>query len=446
MKAVGLCVVLGCLGLVVQCLQCSRPEYGKFWHVTDFHYDHTYLTSQLSCNAPVNNPAPLGNYWCDAPWQLVTAAIDAMATYPEDVDFVLWTGDTVAHISNDNLTESINMDVLHNLTQAIASRFPRTPVFAAFGNHDYYPASQFPAVTSFIYNHTAEMWREWIGEEEQMENFRKGGYYTRLIPTQSCQTLRMVVLNTNLYYTSDKATTGMKDPTGQLRWFRSVLDSARSQDEKVIVAAHIPPGVHTPRGVLWYQEEFVAPFNALLRNYSDIIKAMHFGHDHYDGFKVFYDHQGAPAIPLFVAPSVTPWRFKLPSGEIGAPHNPSVRLVTYDRHTGDHLNVEQFRLDLPIFAQGNDANFTLLYSFTQHYKVHDISATSLDKLIHRMMSSTEGDTLLNDYFRFASAGAEDKEGCDQVCKRKILCGFRHYTRADYDHCVNQGADVNAPVG
>ncbi|XP_076437430.1 acid sphingomyelinase-like phosphodiesterase 3b [Babylonia areolata] len=447
MRVVWLCfaVCLGSVSVLSQ-LQCSRPDcYGKFWHVTDFHYDHTYTSSQLSCNARVDRPAALGDYWCDSPWALVTAAIDAMATYPEEVDFVLWTGDTVAHISNDNLTTTINMDVLQNLTNAMTRAFPHTPVFAAFGNHDYYPASQFPAVPSLIYNTTADMWRDWIGEEEQMANFRKGGYYTRLIPS-SGHKLRMVVLNTNLYYTSDKATLGIHDPTGQLHWLGTVLARARNQHEKVILAAHIPPGVHTPRGVHWYQEEFVGPITKVLRDYADVIKAMHFGHDHYDGFKVFYDHKGMPAIPLFVAPSVTPWRFKLPSGEVGPPHNPAIRLVTYDRQTGDHVNVEQYRLDLPLFGQGQEANFTLLYSFTEHYRLHDVSAASLHKLVTRMASSSEGDALLNDYFRFAAAGADGNDRCDQVCKRKILCGFGHYTRADYSHCLNHGGDTVVPVG
>lgn len=438
MRAGGLCFVL-CF-VLAQSSQCSRPNYGKFWHVTDFHYDHTYMTSQLSCNARVDSPAPLGNYWCDSPWQLVTQTIDAMATYPQDVDFVLWTGDTVAHISNDQLTESINMDLIQNLTNAIRQRFPYTPVYPAFGNHDYYPTSQFPAISNYIYNHTAHLWRDWIIEEEQLKNFRKGGYYTRLIQSSGGR-LRMVVLNTNLYYISDKATPGMHDPTGQLHWFQSVLVHARNHGEKVILAAHIPPGVHTPRGVLWYQEEFVEPFSKLLRDYSDVIKAMHFGHDHYDGFKVFYDHYGTPLIPLFVAPSVTPWRFKLPTGEIGPPHNPAIRLVTYDRDTGDHVNIEQFRLDLPIFNQRQEANFTLLYSFTEHYKLHDISATSLNKLITRMKSPAEGDALLNDYFRFSSAGAQAVEGCDHFCKKKILCGFQHYTQTDYDDCVHNDAGV-----
>lgn len=75
------------------------------------------------------------------------------------------------------------------------------------------------------------------------------------------------------------------------------------------------------------------------------------------------------AVPMFVAPSVTPWRFKLPDGRVGPPHDPSVRLVYYDTTTGKHLDVVQFRLNLtdanaqsPLTSGGN---FTQLYKFTE---------------------------------------------------------------------------------
>ena len=61
---------------------------------------------------------------------------------------------------------------------------------------------------------------------------------------------------------------------------------------QVIVAAHIPPGIHTPRGVQWYQETFSQHLISIFKDFADIIKAMHFGHDHYDGFKVLNDNNG----------------------------------------------------------------------------------------------------------------------------------------------------------
>ncbi|XP_076438432.1 LOW QUALITY PROTEIN: acid sphingomyelinase-like phosphodiesterase 3b [Babylonia areolata] len=417
---------------------------GKFWHVTDFHYDHTYWTSQLSCNANVSDPGALGDYWCDSPWSLVFKAVQAMVTHYQDVDFLIWTGDTVAHISDDHLSVDQNLDILQNITRLLQTAFPDKTVYASYGNHDYYPANQFPdldvdSLDSLIYNRTAEMWKDWIGDSAQLDTFRLGGYYTGLVSPK----LRVVCLNTNLYYTSNKQTPGTQDPSDQMRWLRGVLQGARNASQKVIITAHIPPGVHTPTRVVWYQMEFQTPIISMLQDFTDVIVAMHFGHDHHDGFKVFYDKQGRAAVPLFVAPSVTPWRYKLKNGITGPAHNPSLRLVTYDRDTGRHLDIQQLWLDLPNSPR-NDT-FQQLYTFTQHYKVPDISAQSLDQLVTRMGSDEEGTKLLQDYYKFSVAGA-DQEGktCDKKCQGTFLCGFKHYELTSFDKCVEDYTTSSSP--
>ena len=95
-----------------------------------------------------------------------------------DADFdeplPLYPRDTVAHISDDDLNVTINMDILKNITTALKDAFPDKKVYASFGNHDYYPSDQFPDFNNIIYNRTAEMWESWIEEPEQMANFRKG--------------------------------------------------------------------------------------------------------------------------------------------------------------------------------------------------------------------------------------------------------------------------------
>lgn len=435
--------LLLCVATQTTAVRSAEKQYGHFWHVTDFHYDHTYKTSQpLSCNANVTSLPALGSYWCDATWDLVTTAVGHMTNARRDVDFVLWTGDTVAHISDKNLSIVINLDIMKNITDVLMAAFNGTPIFSAFGNHDYYPANQFPAnvsagLASALYNQTAEMWRKWIEEEDQILNFKKGGYYTRTLPPfNSPATLRMVVLNTNLYYTSNKQTAGESDPANQMSWLNDTLLQARRQGQKVIVAAHIPPGIHTPRGVQWYQEDFVQPLNTILKGFSDVIVAMHFGHDHHDGFKVFPDSSGQAAIPLFVAPSVTPWRFKLSPENVGPAHNPALRLVTYDRDTGSHVNIDQYYLDMAAVARGATAGFEKLYSFTEHYKVSDLSAASIDNIITRMRNEKAGSAPLRDsYFRFSLSGATDDKGCDESCQRNILCGFKQFTKTEYDQCL-----------
>ena len=56
-----------------------------------------------------------------------------------------------------------------------------------------------------------------------------GGYYT-VFTTHG---LRIVALNTNLYYTSNKATQNSKDPGDQLLWLNKTLEKAEVAKEKV---------------------------------------------------------------------------------------------------------------------------------------------------------------------------------------------------------------------
>lgn len=56
-----------------------------------------------------------------------------------------------------------------------------------------------------------------------------GGYYT----VNTTHGLRIIALNTNLYYTSNKATKDSPDPGQQLAWLNATLDTATADGEKV---------------------------------------------------------------------------------------------------------------------------------------------------------------------------------------------------------------------
>lgn len=62
--------------------------------------------------------------------------------------------------------------------------------------------------------------------------------------------------------------------------------------KQVIVTGHVPPGMAPPLGTRWMYEDFHQKLNSILYKYSNIIIGMHFGHEHNDNFRVFYDEQG----------------------------------------------------------------------------------------------------------------------------------------------------------
>lgn len=58
------------------------------------------------------------------------------------------------------------------------------------------------------------------------------------------------------------------------------------------MTGHVPPGMAPPLGNRWMYEDFHQKLNSILYKYSNIIIGMHFGHEHNDNFRVFYDEQG----------------------------------------------------------------------------------------------------------------------------------------------------------
>jgi len=80
-------------------LLCPPALAGRFWHLTDMHWDPGYeaaLAAGRRCpsgsSEAVPEAGPWGSYLCDAPWGLLSSAVSAMHRLLPRPDFVLWTG------------------------------------------------------------------------------------------------------------------------------------------------------------------------------------------------------------------------------------------------------------------------------------------------------------------------------------------------------------------
>ncbi|XP_061175715.1 acid sphingomyelinase-like phosphodiesterase 3b [Saccostrea echinata] len=421
-----------CIFLLLSKETTVYANEGWFLHVTDFHWDYTYGTQDWSCNDNVNNHGLYGDYWCDSPWTLIKSAVEAMknATKEGQADFILWTGDNVLHVGNDKVNLDIHDQILGNLTDLLQNSFPTVPVYATYGNHDYYPHNQFPPHNNELYNRTLAQWKSWINDVQQEDNFRKGAYYT----VKASSGIRILALNTNLYYTSDKITAGIPDPADQFAWMEEVLNTSRANNEKVLVTGHVPPGMAPPLGTRWMYEEFHKKFNNILLKYSDVITGLHFGHEHNDNLRVFYDEKDKPVLSLFMAPSVTPWRFKIP-GVTGKAHNPGFRMIKYDQSTGRYLDLIQYYMDLPESNRLQNPVWKTEYTATTDMSIPDITPGSIDRFIKRM-ADPDGEEFKKFYrWRFLSADHSSIGECDRSCHAIMHCNFVHSSKSKYDFCV-----------
>ncbi|XP_046991742.1 acid sphingomyelinase-like phosphodiesterase 3b [Schistocerca americana] len=98
-------LVAGAALLLVLLCPASHAKIGYFWHITDIHYDPKYDRNgdpKSNCwrsdtgragGVGGASPGQLGDYRCDAPWDLVESAVRAMKSkHGDNIDFILWTG------------------------------------------------------------------------------------------------------------------------------------------------------------------------------------------------------------------------------------------------------------------------------------------------------------------------------------------------------------------
>lgn len=148
------------------------------------------------CHEPTGGPArdPAGKFGdgrCDSPRALVDSLLNRAAK--EEIDWILWTGDDIPHLTDQDLNREWVLDTVTELTSDIATYWPNKPVVPVLGNHDMYPAHHLPGGPSWIYERLSSdvLWGQWLSDEA-LSTFRKGGFYV----SQPVDGFSVIVLNT----------------------------------------------------------------------------------------------------------------------------------------------------------------------------------------------------------------------------------------------------------
>lgn len=411
-------------------------DIGSFWHITDVHYDPTVYTTQESCRpklVPVN-VGVYGDYKCDSPWSLINSSVQAMKQIEPNPDFILWTGDNTPHLRDYSTgTEQKIIDVVTKVTDLLMAVFPQTTFYSTLGNHDYHPDNQFPGKSNNIYNAIADKWGPWLNTTEADSLFRKGAYYSLLIKPG----FRIIVLNTNLYYRSNKVSENDPDPGKQFKYLEDTLEAARKNKEKVYITAHIAPGLYDRGQDGPFRNDMNTKYNNLMLKYDDIILAMIYGHKHLDGFRIYYKN-GQPVNAFFLTPSVTPW---VSESMYDQAHNPAIRLFKYRRDTMELLDIWQYYLNLPDANQAKIANWVLEYKMTEAYGIDNISAENMDKVLKSF--EEPGSATFKKYVDFNTVSAKDKtvQKCNADCKHLVLCVIKNAQYEDFMKCKSNKPPV-----
>lgn len=407
---------------------------GQFWHVTDLHLDPTYhLTDDLrevcvtSKGAKASNPGLFGDVLCDSPYMLILSAFKFIKNLEQDTSFMIWTGDSPPHVPVHLLSTEIVINVIANMTAIIQDLFPKLQVFPALGNHDYWPQDQLPINTSRVYEAVANFWKPWLNEDA-IATFTKGGFYSQKVAPD--QNLRIISLNTNLYYSPNTVTQNMSDPANQFEWLENTLNLSQQNNEKVYIIAHVPVGyLPYAKSTTAMREVYNEKLIEIFRKYSDIIAGQFYGHTHRDSIMILSDKKGNPVNSLFVAPAITPMKSVLEKQT----NNPGIRLFQYDPHDYKLLDMLQYYLNLTDANLKGDANWKVEYNLTDTYGIEDLQPKSLYGLAKQFAIKNSAQFMK--YYNYFFVSYDNIGICKGRCKTLQVCSIMNLDHASYLDCI-----------
>ncbi|MCJ1382360.1 hypothetical protein MMC17_005473 [Xylographa soralifera] len=313
----------------------------KVLHLSDFHLDPRYYasseancSSSLCCrtnvvnsaepNGSISLPAPLyGAYKCDTPYDLGTAALEAIAPLTgvagnESFAWTVYTGDLVSHDSQNQLSRAY-VEYTETSVYSMFKDFINGPVFPVLGNHDTNPEAidgphSLPGPLgqqfSWNYDHVSALWQNngWI--DTATANEAKLNYAAYSIKNQ--YGLRIITLNTDFWYKSNYfnfINTTDPNTSGLFTFLVQELQAAEDAGERVWILGHVLSGwdgsnpLDNPTDLFYQVVDRYSPH---------VIANIFFGHTHEDQVMIFYAHNGtvqnsSTALTSgWICPSVTP--------------------------------------------------------------------------------------------------------------------------------------------
>lgn len=230
---------------------------------------------------------------CDTPYSLINATFKWIAENVRDVDFVIWTGDSARHDSDEEIPRTA--DEVLSTNRWIAEKFQEAfsdhddpnnglaiPIVSTFGNNDILPHNILLSGPNRWLKTYTDIWRNFI-PEEQRHGFERGGwYYVEVIPGK----LAVFSLNTLYFFKNNAAVDGcaLRSEPGyeHMEWLRIQLQFMRDRGMKAILTGHVPPA-RTESKQLW-DETCWQKYTLWLQQYRDVIVGGLYGHMNIDHF------------------------------------------------------------------------------------------------------------------------------------------------------------------
>lgn len=290
------------IDLISAIRQCNTASTWLDWLTliidADFHPDelyrvHTSTEESVACH---RGKGLAGSYGaektdCDSPFSLVNATFAWIEeNLKDDIDFVIWTGDSARHDS-DEQNPRHEPEILRT-NRNIADKFVETfstpqhglsiPIIPTFGNNDFLPHNIMLPGPNKWFAAYSDIWRRFI-PEEQRHSFTFGGwFYVEVIPNR----LAVFSLNTMYFFDRNAGVDGCAHPSEpgykHLDWLRVQLQILRERGVKAILMGHVPPA-RTESKQNW-DETCWQKYTLWLKQYRDVVVGSLYGHMNIDHF------------------------------------------------------------------------------------------------------------------------------------------------------------------
>jgi len=435
----------------------AQAVSGNIALITDVHFNPFFdqaLCDQLKtaeanqweaifATSTIKGIGSYGNFDEETDYKLLNSSLKNMAAVSGKPDFVIFTGDFLAHIfhkryaaCNNNSTEGLDAFIDKTVTFfaiLFEKYFPGIPVYLSLGNNDSYGGDYMIVPEGDFLKNTAVIFAEhFLENPANKESFATtypiGGYYT-IVPPKS-PNARIISLNTIFFSPKHKSDFNKYNPAErQLDWFESQLKSAKAKKEKVWLLLHIPPGtdVFSTLKKKTYTSDWVPAyinrFTRLLTEYSSIIRASFAGHNHMDDFRLLPGPEGLGPAQAFIKIS--------PSVSMLFGNNPAFETIIYNPQTFSLLDYDVYYVNLEEMPQGGTGvvKWEKEYSFSQTYGHSSINAASVQAVYYAVKDNPTTRAYYMNYY-----DVNHRKSLTDSNWKSYWCGISQWTEQGFQQC------------
>lgn len=427
----------------------AAETIGNVPHISDIHFNPFYdltLLSQLIA-ADINQweaifqTSKVKDFGSvsknETNYILLVSTLKDMAETSKNPDFIIFTGDFLAHEFPDKFEqhapEGSDYDrfvekTVEFVVLMFEKYFPGTPVYLSLGNNDCYAGDyQIIPEGKFLKNTTPVLAGKLLENPGNRISFSEtypvGGYFT-VVP-RGTETTLIIALNSIFFSPKHKNTVDYDPGKRELDWFEKQLVSAQQKNQKAWLLLHIPPGtnvystIHKNQYIPMWKQEYNDRFISLVKTYASVITAGFCGHTHMDDFRLLVDTQASaqPLAFIGICPAVSP--------QFG--NNPGYLQMSYNRQEFSLKNYVVYYLNLEITAP----YWAKEYAFSDAYGQTAITAATMLTIYNALNTDPAA---RKSYMNYYNVSDLPHPGLTDANWRAYWCGIGHWTQSGFESC------------